>query len=198
MKKKTLALVLALTLLVAGVVGGTLAWLTATTGEVQNTFTVGDIELTLTETPNTDTNKDGKPDIWQAQIIPGYSYDKDPVVTIDNKVDCYLFVKFEETNSDTYLNYTSTLTTANGWTQGDGTNIPSNVWYRTVNVADTTKSWNLLVGDTVAVKSGLTNEQMTTAASTTITMTYTAYACQLYKNNTETFTAAEAWTTVNP
>ena len=28
MKKKTLALVLALTLLVAGVVGGTLAWLT--------------------------------------------------------------------------------------------------------------------------------------------------------------------------
>lgn len=197
MKKKTLALVLALTLLVAGVVGGTLAWLTATTGEVQNTFTVGDIQLTLTETPNTDTNKDEKPDVWQAQIIPGYSYDKDPVVTIDNKVDCYLFVKFEETNSKTYLDYTSTLTTDNGWTQGDGTNIPSNVWYRTVNVADTTKSWNLLAGNTVAVKSGLTNEQMTTAASTTITMTYTAYACQLYKNNTETFTAAEAWTTVN-
>ena len=41
MKKKTLALVLALTLLVAGVVGGTLAWLTDQTAEVKNTFTVG-------------------------------------------------------------------------------------------------------------------------------------------------------------
>ena len=41
MKKKTLALVLALALLVAGVVGGTLAWLTDQTAEVKNTFTVG-------------------------------------------------------------------------------------------------------------------------------------------------------------
>ena len=45
MKKKTLALVLALTLLVAGVVGGTLAWLTDQTAEVKNTFTVGDINI---------------------------------------------------------------------------------------------------------------------------------------------------------
>ena len=50
MKKKTLALVLALTLLVAGVVGGTLAWLTDQTAEVKNTFTVGDINIGLTET----------------------------------------------------------------------------------------------------------------------------------------------------
>ena len=50
MKKKTLALVLALTLLVAGVIGGTLAWLTDQTDEVKNTFTVGDINIDLTET----------------------------------------------------------------------------------------------------------------------------------------------------
>mgnify|MGYP002657696211 FL=1 len=50
MKKKTLALVLALTLLVAGVVGGTLAWLTDRTAEVKHTFTVGDINIDLTET----------------------------------------------------------------------------------------------------------------------------------------------------
>ena len=48
MKKKTLALVLALTLLVAGVVGGTLAWLTDQTAEVKNISPLRRINLSLT------------------------------------------------------------------------------------------------------------------------------------------------------
>ena len=39
MKKKTLALLLALVLLAGGVIGGTLAWLTDKTDPVKNTFT---------------------------------------------------------------------------------------------------------------------------------------------------------------
>lgn len=129
MKKKTLALLLALVLVFGAAVGGTIAYLTDTTGPITNTFTVGKVDITLTETFNTDTNNDGTNDAWKAQLIPGTTYTKDPIVTVtDDSEDCWLFVKFEEKNSPaTYLNYTSNLTAENDWTQGDGTDIPANV-----------------------------------------------------------------------
>ncbi len=54
MKKKGLALFLALTLLVVGVVAGTLAWLTAKSDVVTNTFTTSDIKVELKETTGTE------------------------------------------------------------------------------------------------------------------------------------------------
>ena len=201
MKKKIVLLSLTLALIATAIISGTLAWLTASTSEVKNTFTTAGIEIKLEETFNTDTNSDGKNDKWQAQLIPGYSYTKDPKVTVNNVgVDCYLFVKFVETNNpSTYLTYTSTLTAANGWTQGEGTGegkngIPTNVWYRKVMTSDTTKSWELLSGNTIAVKDTVTTANMATAA--TATLTYTAYASQLYKSAGVEFSAAEAWTNV--
>lgn len=193
MKKKVLSIV-AVVLVLCCAIGGTLAWLTAKSDVVTNTFAPSDINITLTETPNTDTDNDGKADAWKADMIPGFSYARDPVVTVKGgSVDCYLFVKFEENgNPATYLTYTSTLTTANGWTQGDDTNIPSNVWYRVVKATDTTKTWNLLAGDTIAVKDTVTKDNMATAANAELV--YTAYATQLYKSNGVEFSAAEAWT----
>lgn len=198
---KVFAMMLSLVLVVGCVVGGTLAWLVDSTDEVKNVFTTADIDVTLTETFNTDTDGDGTNDAWKAQMIPGYSYTKNPKVEVStDSVDCYLFVNFEETNNpSTYLTYTSTLTTANGWTQGDGTDIPTNVWYRKVMDSDTTRSWELLSGNTISVKDTVTKDNMSTAASATLT--YTAYASQLYKNNNATdneFTAKEAWNNVNP
>lgn len=192
MKKKVLSIV-AVVLVLCCAIGGTLAWLTDKTDEVKNTFSPSDINITLTETPNTDTDNDGKADAWKADMIPGFSYTKDPVVTVeDDSVDCYLFVKFEEKGSPaTYLTYTSTLTAANGLTQGDSTSIPSNVWYRVVKAGDTTKSWNLLDGDTIAVKDTVTKDNMADAAKAELV--YTAYATQLYKSNGVEFSAAEAW-----
>lgn len=191
MKKKVLSIV-AVVLVFCCAIGGTLAWLTAKSDVVTNTFAPSDINITLTETPNTDTDGDGNADAWKADMIPGFSYAKDPVVTVKgDSVDCYLFVKFEEKgNPATYLTYTSTLTAANGWTQGDGTSIPSNVWYRVVKAGDTTKSWNLLDGNTIAVNDTLTKTDMPTTAPELV---YTAYATQLYKSNGLEFTAAEAW-----
>lgn len=194
--KRVLVLALALVLLLGCGIGGTIAWLMDSTQSVENTFTVGDVEITLVETLNTDTNNDGTNDVWQAMLIPGEEYGKDPVVTVTDKtnVDCYLFVKFEENyNPTTYLEYTSTLTTANGWTQGDGTNIPANVWYRTVGANDTVKSWNLLNGDKVTVKNTLTKDDMP-AANSEPTLIYTAYAVQ--KDNVTD--AAAAWVLLNP
>lgn len=193
---KLVVLVLAMVMLIGSLIGGTLAWLIDSTSEVKNVFTTADIGVTLTETFNTDTNNDGENDKWQAQMIPGYSYTKDPKVEVSNtSVDCYLFVKFEETNNpSTYLTYTSTLTAANGWTQGDGTDIPANVWYRKVMTSDTSRSWDLLSGDTISVKDAVTKDSMQTAASATLT--YTAYASQLYKSAGVEFSAKEAWNNV--
>lgn len=199
MKKRSLALVLALVLAVTAVIGGTLAWLTDTTAEVKNTFTTSDIDITLVETPNFDSDNDGKADKWQAKMIPGYEYTKDPVVTVvDGSEDCWLFVKFEEENNATiYLDYHSNLSVANGWTQGDITNIPANVWYRKVLATDSTKTWHLLLDDKVGVDgTTVTKDNMANAA--TAELIYTAYAHQLHKNATEEFTAAEAWKALNP
>ena len=126
-------------------------------------------------------------------MIPGFSYAKDPVVTVKgDSVDCYLFVKFEEKgNPATYLTYTSTLTAANGWTQGDSTSIPSNVWYRKVTANAADQSWNLLADNTIAVKDTVAKDNMADAAKAELV--YTAYATQLYKSNGVEFTAAEAW-----
>ena len=197
--KKKLMTVLALVLVIAMSVAGTIAFLTDTTDPISNTFTVGKVDITLTETFNTDTNNDQKNDAWQAQLIPGTTYAKDPVVTVTaDSEDCWLFVKFEEKNgAATYLNYTSNLTAANGWTQGDGPNIPANVWYRAVDKAATDTSFQLLAGNNtypdgcIGVKDTVTNENMDTASNAELV--YTAYACQ--KAN---MTAVDAWAAVNP
>ncbi|MBQ8603508.1 MAG: hypothetical protein IJ410_01505 [Oscillospiraceae bacterium] len=49
MKKKSIALLMAVVMLFGVTVGATIAWLTSTTGTVTNTFTVGNIEITLDE-----------------------------------------------------------------------------------------------------------------------------------------------------
>ena len=188
---KTLVLALAVMLIVGATVGGTIAWLTAQTESVVNTFSATDIKVTLEETEG--LNEQGK---WKNAMVPGVSYDKDPVVTVTDEttVDCYLFVKFVENDAArTYLNYTSTLTEANGWKV-----VPdeTDVWYRIVKTTDETKSWNLLEGDKVTVNGEtVTKQTMTEAAGAKLT--YTAYAVQLAKSSTENFTATEAWAKVN-
>lgn len=187
-------LVLAMVLLVGGVISGTLAWLTDSTAGVNNVFTTADIGVTLVETKN--LTSDGK---WTAQMIPGYSYAKDPVVTVTkNSVDCYLFVKFEEknvtgANGFKFLEYTSNLD-GNGWTRGTGeggNGVPTDVWYREVTSSTSDQSWNLLKDDTVKISEGLTKALM---PDVTPELVYTAYASQLYKDAATKFTPAQAWT----
>lgn len=184
---KALVLVLTVMMIVGVSVGGTLAWLTSKTDAVVNTFTATDIEVTLVETKGLNEEKK-----WENEMIPGVTYEKDPVVSVteNTTVDCYLFVKFEETeDAQTYLTYTSTLTEANGWTK-----LQDGVWYRIVKTDDSVKEWHLLDGDKVTVNAeNVTKENMATAAQTKLT--YTAYAVQLqgFEGN-----AAGAWAKVAP
>lgn len=186
MKKKSLALVLALAMIVVCVVGGTLAWLTATTPEVKNTFTYGDINITLAESED-----------LNLKMIPGYTIAKDPKVTVlAGSEKCYLFVKVDKsTNFDTFMTYDM----AAGWTKGDGTNIPSNVYYRVVDTADMGTAYSVLANDKVTVKDTVTKADMNALnaeGATQPTLTFTAYACQYMKNSTDSFTAEQAWTNV--
>lgn len=178
-------------------IGGTIAWLTDSTDAVTNTFTAAGIDIALTETKAPDGSALANGAQWSAQLIPGKIYSKDPTVSVvsTTDVDVYLFVKFEEDAKD-YLDYTSTLTEDNGWTNGDGVGIPKNVWYRVVKVNDEKKSWNLLDGDKVTVKTSIVKKGTDVAGTNNIampsgntTLRYTAYAIQ-----TEGFeSAAAAW-----
>lgn len=214
MKTKTIAMIMATLMLLVGMISGTLAWLVDSTKEVNNVFTTADIGVTLTETFNAKSDEsEVENDIWTAQLIPGFTYKKDPTVTVsDDSVDCYLFVKFEEENTpSTYLTYTSTLTKDNGWTQGDGTGIPDNVWYRKVKTTDELRSWELLSGKHedecvkdgsctctyahgfVTVNDSLKKETMNAEGFKAPELVYTAYAFQLYKDADEEFDAEVAW-----
>ena len=82
MKKKTVALLLACVMALGVAIGGTMAWLVDSTGEVKNTFTVGDINIDLTETDDgigiDTTTTDNANDY---HFVPGDTLSKDPKVT---------------------------------------------------------------------------------------------------------------------
>ena len=105
--KKKLTLVVAFVLVFALGVAGTFAYLTAETQSITNTFTVGNINIELTERFNTDADKDGKNDSWSNKLIPGQVYTKDPTVTVKaNSEPCYLFLKVDANSSwDSYIDY---------------------------------------------------------------------------------------------
>lgn len=92
------------TLTLAAVIGsaavtGTLAWYTAN-DEITNTFTVGNIEMTLTET-KIGTKNEMTSENQQYKIVPGVDIKKDPTVTIQaNSEDCYVFVQVLDSLTD--------------------------------------------------------------------------------------------------
>lgn len=87
MKKRTVALVLAIVLVFAVAVGGTVAYLTST-ANVKNTFTVGSVNIKLDEAKVTPDGKAVTPaervTANDYKLMPGHVYTKDPTVTVLN------------------------------------------------------------------------------------------------------------------
>lgn len=184
---KSLALVLACVLLVGGVIGGTVAWLTAKTNEVTNVFTTSDIGVELEET--TETYK----------MIPGWTISKDPKAWItEGSEDAYLFVKVEKSaNFDNFMTYEI----ANGWTELESAaDTNYKVYYREVTSSQMGQgnASAILKDNKVTVKDTVTKEMMSPEGVAKPTLTFTAYASQLMKNNTTKFTAEQAWGNVKP
>jgi len=92
MKKKFMLMVSALVLVAAMAIGGTLAYLTAQTEAITNTFTVGNITMDLDEKNATDPNGDRvKANTYK--IYPGVTVDKDPTVHVNKGSEpCWVYV----------------------------------------------------------------------------------------------------------
>ena len=177
MKKKVLSIV-AVVLVLCCAIGGTLAWLTAKSAVVTNTFAPSNIKIELKET----TGENYK-------MIPGYTITKDPKATVlAGSEECWLFVKIEKSaNFNQYLTYEP----ANGW---EPVAEETNVYARRVTTAEIGTAYSVLLNNQVTVKSDVTEammEGLNTADYPTLTIT--AYASQLYKSAGVEFTAAEAW-----
>ncbi len=96
-KNKALLLSFCAVLLVAASVLGTVAYLTFTTETVENTFTVGNVAITLDEA---DVDEYGKVESEKRvlenkyKLIPGHTYVKDPTVTVEKgSEECYVRMK---------------------------------------------------------------------------------------------------------
>ena len=177
MKKKVISIV-AVVLVLCCAIGGTLAWLTAKSAVVTNTFAPSNIKIELKET----TGENYK-------MIPGYTITKDPKATVlAGSEECWLFVKIEKSgNFDQYLTYEP----ANGW---EPVAEETNVYARKVTTAEIGTAYSVLLNNQVTVKSDVTEAMMEGLNTANYpTLTITAYASQLYKSAGVEFTAAEAW-----
>jgi len=118
--KKTLTIILAFALVIAMSVAGTVAYLTSQ-DSVTNTFTVGNVAITLDEAEvdaNGDVTSAERVKANSYKLIPGHTYTKDPIIHVDaNSEECWLFVKVVNGISaieDSTNNIAAQLA-ANGW-----------------------------------------------------------------------------------
>lgn len=87
MKKKIIALCLVIALAATAVIGGTLAYFTDNE-EATNTFTVGNVNITLTEPNWEGTGSQDAPEVY-----PGEPLAKDPTVTNTGANPCFVRIK---------------------------------------------------------------------------------------------------------
>ena len=97
--RKSLILAACAIMLVCATIAGTLAYLTST-NTVTNTFTVGNVSITLDEATVDENGKavTSEPRVKENKykLLPGKKYDKDPTIHVsDTSEDCYVFVKVE-------------------------------------------------------------------------------------------------------
>ena len=189
-------------------IGGTLAWLTDQTGPVTNTFTAGNIDITLDETPR------------EYKMVPDHTIDKDPKVTVKAGSEaCWLFVEITkagftseegtEYTFDQFLEYTVDVT-PNGtsdtnavdhWTKLES-ETGRTVYYRQVDATGTNNVvFPVLANNQVKVKNTVTKAMLNdvvvpTATTGTVlapTLTFNAYAVQW---DTSIDTVEKAWNVV--
>ena len=198
--KKTKAILMALcaVLLVAASVMGTLAYLTSN-DSVTNTFTVGNVKITLDET-DVDINgvKDTETRVQENdyKLMPGHEYVKDPIIHVDaDSENCYLFVKVDneiaaiEAAGDTTV---AAQMAAKGWAPiNEGSNVYVYIGTEAGAAAPVavTANANVNVFENFTISGDVTNTQLAAYAGKTITVT--AYAIQA--DGFADKSAAEIW-----
>ena len=185
--KKAALLLCSAVLLVCISIGETVAYLTSK-DTVVNTFTVGNVAITMDETK---VDENGTPiqgvDRVQAntyKLMPGHTYTKDPTIHVsDTSEEAYLGVKvvFEnsaEADEKLSLNMLSIFSgfIAENWTIQEKTQEDNDVYYLLTRKNTVTKNDNIKLFDYVVIPDEMTNEQI--AYLNNIRMEITAYAVQ--------------------
>ena len=196
-------------LLVAGSVAGTMAWL-QDTDEVVNTFTVGNVQITLDELDvdnSTDGGENDRDKANEYNLMPGHVYTKDPIVHFQpNSEASWLFVKVEndivgiESKAEGYVNI-NTQMEYYGWTALDTTNNPG-VYYKNVAANKTENVVDYPVFDYFAIDGAVTGDELANYATQKDdegnvvgnSINVIAYAIQ----SDGIATAADAWAKLTP
>lgn len=183
MKKKITLTVICAVLSCVCLIGTTFAWLTDKTGTVTNTFTVGNVDIDLTETTGS-----------TYKMVPGAEINKDPKVTVAGGSEaCWLFVKIVETNNtfntdQKYVSYTK----GSSWTLLSSTTdagVTTSIYYIKVDANPSTGTvdavnYPVLDGNKVTVNSAATATDLAAAETNKPTLAFTAYAIQQSGFNT--------------
>lgn len=190
-KSKALLLSLCAVLLVAASVLGTMAYLTSR-DEVENTFTVGSVAITLDELDVDNSTPDAARDQANSyHLLPGHTYEKDPTVHVaSTSENCYLFVKV--VNEITAIEGAPTVAAqmaAKGWVVVDADEGIYVYTTDNTNPAVVTKNANVTVFETFTVADEVDNATLADYEGKTITVT--AYAIQA--DGFEGKTAAQIW-----
>ena len=191
MKRKMVIVLFAMVLIMGLVVNQTLAWLTDKTEDVVNTFTYGDINITLTETTGA-----------TYKILPGNDIVKDPKVTVKaGSEPSWLFVKIVEVNwpvTDPLRKVNYTVVSTGGWSQlkdASNNDVPG-VYYREVDAVSDDTDFAVLLNNKITVSNTLTKAEVNAAIALQPKLTFTAYAVQ--RDGTNLTTPAAAWDVVAP
>lgn len=183
MKKfwKALALVGCALLLVVASVAGTYAILTSKTATVSNTFTAGNVQITLDETDydvyGLNKETDDRVTTNEYKLIPGHTYLKDPTIHVTKESEvCYLFVRVVDglvDIQDANATVAASMTAA-GWAplEVDEATV-ENVWVYNQKVDARTEAKDIPVFTTFAIK-----QDANVAGYTGKTIQVTAYAAQ--------------------
>lgn len=170
--KKILVAVCLTAALMMSFVATTSALLFSAAGPVENTFTIGKIEISLAETTGS-----------SYKLIPGNVIAKDPKITVrEGSEPCWLFVKITESEGfDDYITYEL----EEGWTHLGGYD---GVYYRSLGENESDTSFYVLKDNSITVRDDLTEEKMS-AILNAPTLTFQAYAVQSHSIDT----ALDAW-----
>ncbi len=195
MNKKILVTVVAAALLLCVAVGGTIAYLTAQSDTVTNTFSTSNIQVKLTETGATKATEDATV-LTNAsfKVIPGASATKDPKAwVVKDSEPAWLFVKITETGNIAvaaaegaaavrYVGYTINTSWETLYENVGG----ETVIYRAVKSAgeEEPTEGNIFVDNKINYYKDITSATMNTAAAAKIQ--FDAYAVQYYASNTKT------------
>ena len=180
---------LALTMVVGCAVDGTVAWLVSESESSVSTFTLGDINIKLTE-----AESESQP----LKIIPGVEIRRSLKVTVEpNSEACWLFVKVEETNWSRFPDANGTakvfysVDVQKGWI---ALNDHPGVYYREINPEDAPKGDGYHVNCKLTVSQKRTKAEVNSiAAGTQPRLSFTAYAVQRLGIDD----AAAAWAAAN-